>query len=109
MANLEPDAPLSQWAHGFAEGHDWLVELWEEYVLDEWDKEAGACLLVLSFFSSRRLADAYRKEIRKPGTRLKAMAGEMIELFPGAMASYAHMGRSIHEALLQQDQETDRH
>jgi uncharacterized protein len=103
MANLDPDAPLSQWARGFADGHDWLVELWEDYALDEWDEELGACLMVLSFFSSRRLADAYRKEIKKPGTALKTMAGEMIELFPGAMASYAHMGRSIHEALLQQE------
>lgn len=102
MANLEPDAALGQWARGFGEGHDWLVEIWEEYAPDEWDKELGACMMVLSFFASRKLADAYRKEIRKRGTPLKTMAAEMIELFPGAMASYAHMGRSIHEALLQQ-------
>lgn len=103
MANLEPEATLSQWARGFAEGHDWLVEIWEEYAPDEWDEELGACLMVLSFFATRKLADAYRKEAKRPGTPLKKMAVEMIELFPGAMASYAHMGRSIYEALLQSE------
>lgn len=103
MANLEPEATLCQWARGFAEGHDWLVEIWEEYAPDEWDEELGACLMVLSFFATRKLADAYRKEAKRPGTPLKRMAVEMIELFPGAMASYAHMGRSIYEALLQSE------
>lgn len=103
MANLEADAALSQWARGFGEGHDWLVELWDEYALDEWDEELGACLMVLSFFASHKLAEAYRKEAKRPGMPLKKMAAEMIKLFPGAMASYAHMGRSIHEALVGRD------
>jgi uncharacterized protein len=101
MANLEPDATLSLWARGFGEGHDWVVELWEEYAPDEWDEELGACLMVLTFFASRQLADAYRKETKRPGTTLKKMASEMAELISGAMVSYAHMGRSIHEVLLQ--------
>ena len=107
LANLDADAPLSQWARGFADGHDWLMEIWDEYALDEWDEELGACLMVLSFFSSRELAEAYRKEFKKPRTPLKAMAAEMIALFPGAMAGYAHMGRSIYEALLQQGDKTE--
>jgi uncharacterized protein len=102
LANLDADAPLSQWARGFADGHDWLVESWDEYALDEWDEELGVCLMVLSFFCSRELAQAYRKEFRKSRKSLQAMATEALELMPEAMASYAHMGRSIYEALLPQ-------
>ena len=49
LANLEPDAPLSQWACGFAAGHDWLENAWDEYTPAEIDEELGANLMVLKW------------------------------------------------------------
>jgi len=57
--NFEDDSSISQWSRGFAAGHDWLAEVWEEYLFGELDEECGATLMVLSFFSSRQLAEAY--------------------------------------------------
>jgi uncharacterized protein len=100
VSNHEPDAPVSQWARGFASGHDWLENLWDEYTPAEFGEELGADLLVLSFFASRQLAEAYRKEIKSEGEPLEELAGEMLEALPEAMRSYAHIGRSIYEAVL---------
>jgi uncharacterized protein len=98
IANLEPGAPLSQWARGFAGGHDWLLNVWEEYLPDALDEELGADLLVLSFFASPELAEAYRAEIKLEDKSMESLAGEMIELLPVAMGSYANIGRSVYEA-----------
>jgi hypothetical protein len=35
MANLEPEAPVSQWARGFAAGHMWLEKAWDRYLPEE--------------------------------------------------------------------------
>jgi uncharacterized protein len=99
LANLEPDAPLSQWARGFTQGHDWLSKLWNEYTPKSLSNELGADMLVLSFFSTPQLAEAFRKEGKQKDKPLAEMAGEMLHLLPEAMKSYAHLGRSIHEAL----------
>ena len=79
IANLEPDAPLSQWACGFVGGHEWLENVWEEYIPDSLDKELGGTLLVLSFFASRKLAEVYRAEIKGQDKPLENLAGEMLE------------------------------
>jgi uncharacterized protein len=103
--NFEDDSSISQWARGFASGHDWLAEAWEEYLFDELDEECGATLMVLSFFGSKMLAGAYYKDMA-PGKRKKGdesfenFAKTMREMFPDALASYAHIGRSIFEAVL---------
>lgn len=104
IANLEPDAPLSQWARGFAGGHDWLENVWDEYAPEELDEELGADLLVLSFFASRQLAEAYRKEIKSQGKPLEELAGEMLKALPDAMRSCARIGRSLYEAVLSEPQ-----
>jgi uncharacterized protein len=105
-ANFEDDTSISQWSRGFAAGHDWLSEVWEEYLFDELDEECGATLMVLSFFGSRQLANAYYTDM-KPGKRKRGdesfedFAKTMREMFPDALASYAHIGRSIFEAVLE--------
>lgn len=99
MANLEPDAPLSQWARGFGMGHDYLSELWDAYTPSEMNEDLGACMLILTFFASRDLAEAYRQETRAIDRSLEEFAGEMLELFPEALLQYALMGISISEAL----------
>lgn len=109
LKNFEDDSPISQWSRGFASGHDWLAEVWEEYLFDELDEECGATLMVLSFFGSRRLANAYFSDMRP--SRLESgdepfeeFAKTMRKMFPDALASYAHIGRSIFEAVLEHGQ-----
>ena len=99
VANLDSTAELSQWARGFATGHSWLVETWENLVPDELDKELGAILAVLSFFVSREVAEALFEESGSETQNPDDMAASMLELLPEAMAGYAHMGRSIDEVL----------
>jgi uncharacterized protein len=106
--NFENTSSIAQWSRGFASGHDWLAELWEGYLFDELDEECGATLMVLSFFSSRQLAEAYFEEM-KPGKcasgdeTFEEFAKTMRRMFPDALASYAHLGRSIFEAIQEQE------
>lgn len=104
--NFDDDSSISQWSRGFASGHDWLAEVWEQYLFGELNEECGATLMVLSFFGSRKLAGAYYKDMA-PGKRKRGdasfedFAKTMREMFPDALASYAHIGRSIFEAVLE--------
>lgn len=96
MENLATDAPLSQWAQGFSMGYDYLEESWIDYTPDELDEELGSLLMVLTFFSSPKLAKAYHEE----GTgkqSLAEMAETVVTLFPEAMREYAYLGRSIYQ------------
>lgn len=108
LKNFEEDSPISEWSRGFASGHDWLAEVWEEYLFDELDEECGATLMVLSFFGSQQLAEAYFTEM-KPGKResgdetFEEFAKTMRKMFSDALTSYAHLGRSIFEAILKHD------
>ena len=104
--NFEDSSSISQWSRGFAAGHDWLAEVWEEYLFDELDEECGATLMVLSFFGSKQLANAYFNDMkpRKRDRRDESFddfAMTMRRMFPDALASYAHIGRSIFEAVLE--------
>jgi uncharacterized protein len=107
--NLEPGAPLSEWAGGFGGGYDWLENVWDEYAPEEFDEELDIDLLVLSFFSSRTLAEAYRVEIKNQGLSrektLEEVAGEMLTAIPDAMQSIAHLGRALYEAALSEPQQ----
>ena len=114
FANFEDDSSVSQWSGGLAAGHDWLSDVWEEYLPDEMDDECGATLMVLSFFSSRQLAEAYFKDSNphRAGleTAFEDFAERIRELFPAALASYAHIGRTIYEFLLESsDSDAPRH
>ncbi|MDH3691987.1 MAG: UPF0149 family protein [Gammaproteobacteria bacterium] len=106
--NFKEDASISQWSRGFAAGHDWLAEVWKENLFGELDEECGATLMVLSFFGSRQLAEAYFAEMKprkhKRGNEsFEDFARTMRKMFPDALASYAHIGRSILEAILEFD------
>ena len=65
LDNLGDDAPLSQWAQGFLTGHTYLDDIWNEYTPDEFDEELGSILMVLTFFASPTLADAYHRGQRE--------------------------------------------
>jgi len=104
-ANLDENSSIRQWSRGFLVGHNWLAEVWEEHLIEEMEEECGATMMVLSFFSSRQLAEAYYddgKPTREDQDKsFEDFANTMRELFPSAMASYAHMGRTIFEVLLE--------
>jgi uncharacterized protein len=106
FANFDEQASILQWSRGFTIGHDWLSEVWEEYLLEEMDEDCGATVMVLSFFSSRQLAEAYHAETKQsgnnePGKSFEQFAEKVRELFPAALSAYAHLGRTIFEVLME--------
>ena len=111
--NFDEELPISIWSCGFMMGHDWLAEVWDEYLPEELDGEVGSTAMVLSFFSSRQLAELYYLEStttprrRRPKVSFLEYAEKVRELFPAALSSYAHVGRSISEALIDSEQQDD--
>ena len=106
LANFDDEASISQWSRGFVIGHDWLTDVWDEYLPESLDEECGANVMALSFFSSRQLAEAYYAEIgdaesSEPGKSFEQFAETIRELFPAALSAYAHLGRTIFEVLMQ--------
>ena len=99
LANLEDSAPIAQWSRGFLRGHQWLEELWDAYVPKKLDAEFSAALLTLTFFASKELAEAFHAEAGNKERSLEAMANTIRDVFPEAIAEYAHLGQSIHLAL----------
>lgn len=104
--NFDEEFPISLWSRGFMMGHDWLEEVWDEYLPEDLDGEVGSTAMVLSFFGSRQLAELYHLEStttprhRRPRVSFIGFAEKVRELFPAALSSYAHVGRSISEALI---------
>lgn len=96
LANLDDDAPVSQWSRGFLHGHQWLEESWEAYVPAALEDELAAMLMTLSFFASKALAEAFCEETKLD---LAEMAGKLHGAFPQAIAQYAHLGRSIQQVI----------
>lgn len=100
LANLEPDAPVRQWSHGFLHGHNWLEEAWDVPVPEEFDQELGAVLLGLSFFSSRRFAEQAVVEFSNKKGKLVEMAELARRTFDDSMDGYAKLGDVLRRALV---------
>ena len=104
-ANFEEEVAISQWSRGFMLGHDWLADVWDECVPESLDGECGSNAMVLSFFSSRQLAEVYYLETsttprhRRPNKSFTEFAELVQDLFPAALSSYAHLGRTISEVI----------
>ena len=103
LANLEPEASVSQWSRGFTTGHMWLTKSWDDYVDDERDNKMGMALAPLTFFASPTIAERYAKEIAIGNPSVESLAGKFREVFPYAAMEYAGMGRAIWEAILKED------
>jgi len=95
LDNLVDSAPLARWSRGFVLGHQWLEELWDVDLPEDWDEEIGAVLMTLSFFSSRNLAEAFHRESASGTESLEGFAESMLRVLPDAVAEYAYLGRSI--------------
>ena len=97
LANLEEDAPISQWSRGFARGHQWLEDVWDSLLPDQLEQDVGLMLLTMSFFVSRPLAERLLSETKSPRT-LAEMAGMVRRAFPDVVLEYARLGRTIEAA-----------
>ena len=64
-------------------------QMWDDLVPEELKDELASASLVLSFFSSRDLGEAYLQESMQSGVALKEMAQTMRDVFPDAMRGYA--------------------
>ncbi len=94
LANFEDAAPMAQWSRGFLLGHQWLEELWQEYLPEELAEELDAVLMTLTFFSSRQMAEAFLAENPTGEQSLETAAATTHGVLPRAVAQYAHLGRS---------------
>jgi uncharacterized protein len=118
IADLEEDAPLAQWSRGFLSGHQWLEETWESYLsvarelapeeededeeeASELDEALATILMMLSFFSSRRLAEAFATET---GGELTKIATVMHEGIPEAVKEYVAIGRNMQDIVAEEEQ-----
>lgn len=97
-ANFAKDAPLMQWASGFAQGHDWLEDAWDVDLPQEVDEDLGACLSALLFFLDPQFATALLEESGQPASELPMLAETLLDNFEGAMLGYAEVGRLIYQA-----------
>ena len=91
-ANLEAEAPISQWCRGFVAGWQWLEETWDAYVPDQHSDEFASLLMVLSFFSSPTFAQALRDEMEAPKKSLEELSTTMGGMLPEAAAEFARLG-----------------
>ncbi len=94
-SNFEHDAPFSQWARGFGAGHEYLSELWDTHTPADMNEDLGSCMMVLTFFASRELAEAYQEEFKATDRTLNEFAAQMLELFPEGLIQYMLLGISI--------------
>ncbi|MDZ7803628.1 UPF0149 family protein [Thiohalophilus sp.] len=97
--NVGDETALGQWSTGFAQAHDGMMALWDEYTPDELDEELGSSVMILTFFANRDLAQSYYRELGKPGDAIEAYAATLFDLFEEAMRSYADLGNSIARVL----------
>jgi hypothetical protein len=97
-ANFAKDAPLMQWASGFAQGHDWLEEAWDLDLPSDVDEDLGTCLSALLFFIDPEFAKSLLTEAGHPESELPELAKTMLDNFEGAMMGYAEIGRLVYEA-----------
>jgi uncharacterized protein len=103
--NFDENAAISQWCRGFIAGHDWLTEVWDDYLPDEMEDDFASTAMVLSFFASKRLAEMYHLDSttmprrRKPRVPFDEFAETIRRLFPDGLSAYAHIGRTISEVL----------
>lgn len=102
LENFNAGAAVAAWSSGFFRGHSWLSEDWDEYLFEEIELEVLTCVFSLSFFHSRELAQAAADDENLP---LEDLSARIRDLFESSMASYANIGRSVHEALMEQEEQ----
>ncbi len=99
MENFSDDSAFSAWCRGYMGGHDWLDELWEEYLPDDVRDEFASIMVILSFFASRELADAYYGDLAENSRSFEETAQQVLALHADAMKEYSRIGNTILQAI----------
>lgn len=107
MANFGEESTLAAWSRGFLAGHEWLTEAWEQGIPASLDDELGSCLMMLFFFASRELAEAFCRNSGDEQLTIEQLAAVAVENFEQAMVSYAYIGASVSQLLPANDPESD--
>lgn len=89
--NFSEKRPFNEWCAGFLIGHGWLDECWEG-IPDDLDEEIGSCMMVLSFFADRDLAEEYHRDYAEPNETFEQMASAILAEFDDALVRYADIG-----------------
>ena len=101
MSNFDEDAPLHQWSHGFACGHTFLADSWEEFTDPEAEENLDMDRMVLTFFCSPQVAEQYRSLYFSEEPSVASLGEKMTKLIPEALSRYASVGRALYEHRLQ--------
>jgi uncharacterized protein len=104
ISNLEEGAAIASWSRGFSRGYSWLREEWDEFLSEELERELASILLVLTFFSSRQMAEACHEETAGEKS-LEEVAEIMHGTFDKAVVEYVRLGQSIYRARLEVERE----
>lgn len=96
LGNLEREAPLQQWSQGFLAGHEWLIEVWNEYLPPQLADQIDGMLVGPIFFSSRDAAESLFKETKH--ATLEELAENILVLFRESVLSYARLGLGLSAA-----------
>ena len=94
-ANLEPDAPVSQWARGFMRGHLWLEEDWRAFG-DEVVEGLFLSVWGLGIWGRRSALESALEE-EEGDTSLEDTLARARTLFPECAAMYAQAGLALEE------------
>ena len=102
LANLDHDAPISQWSMAFAETHTSLEDSWKKLLPAELEQDFRSAFVTLAFFASRSVAEKVVDNLAQLETTtdppsLTDLATQMMENFPTAATNYANIGRSIEQ------------
>ena len=97
FANFGEHTALGQWSKGFYEGHDWLSEVWEEFLNEELEDELSSYLLPLSLFLDENCARALYEDFARQDKSFHEVAEFMLQIFNAAATDYSQLGRSIAE------------
>lgn len=98
--NIEPGAPLSQWSRGFARGHLWLTDDWDEFEEDLSDEWNGA-LSTLILLADRSFLEETFEEARQSApeeARDVSLAEMILETwygYPHSLMVYSQDAMSI--------------
>jgi hypothetical protein len=101
MANLKPEAPVSERAKGFSAGHMGLEDAWDRSLPEGREEEVGSALAAPPFFASRSMAEKMAAEFSGADVTVERLAEMFRRVFPLAAMAYAELGRVIHEAVLE--------
>ncbi len=101
-ANLEPDAPVSQWSRGFMRGHLWLEEDWRGFG-EEVMEELSLSVWGLGLWGNRRALEATLAETDEGGSLRDTLAPAR-EVFPDCAAMYAQAGLALEDLVRELDQ-----